>query len=184
MQQRGATAAQQECASVRCCFTIASQIQNVIQNKCLPFAFLSDGLSVSSLQFLSASAQRQKSVCSEDSSAAQHWWEATTVGHGLFSRPFTVGHMVIRPYDPCSYCTTAKDFIRNITHTKQFTRSAQTICQNRYDIYSIQVQWDLVMKNKQSFVFSLLSTLCAPKSGTGIHCALQSPAWSPQKRAS
>lgn len=70
------------------------------------------------------------------------------MGHGLFSRPFTVGHMVIRPYDPCPYCTTAKGFIRsirNIAHNsshevhKIFARTDMTA------IYSIQDQWDLVM---------------------------------------
>lgn len=46
--------------------------------------------------------ERQQCVCPADQSSR---WEAKTVGHGPFSRPPTVDHVVIRSYEPCPIVT-------------------------------------------------------------------------------
>lgn len=65
-----------------------------------------DGQSEGGVCLCSSSGQvrgeRQQCVCPADQSSR---WEAKTVGHGPFSRPSTVDHVVIRSYEPCPIVT-------------------------------------------------------------------------------
>lgn len=110
LQQRRATAAQQECALVRRCFTMAHKTR---PNKYSLWILV---LSLSALSgfLLAVESNRQEfqsvlqhsgqvqqcddcpsvcPVCAKDRSAAHHWWAATSVGHSIVD--FTVDYTLI-----------------------------------------------------------------------------------------
>lgn len=166
---------------MRCCFTIASQskVSFKISVYHSLFCLMDCLVQARSLSLLrhngrSLSVQRTHQLLNTDE--RRQLWATVYLADPLQQAIWLLGRMIPGPI-----------VLLRRTSSVQSTTSPTPTLFARTDmtaIYSIQAQWDLAMKNKQRFVFSLLNALCGPKSGTGIHCALQSPAWSPQKRAS